>query len=580
MSQKIKKTPTSNLKLLKAPTGISGFDEITDGGLPKNRPTIICGNTGCGKTVISMEFLVRGAIKFNEPGVFLSFEETAEELAINMESLHFDLVDLIKKKKIYTEYLEIAKTQADDTGKYTLEGLFVRLENAINRIGAKRVVLDSLDALFYGLDNNVLRQEIQRLFKWLKEKKITAIITSEIDKGFIEKNVLEQYVADCVISLDNRVVNQTTTRRLRIIKMRGSVHGNNEYPFIINGNGVSVLPLMSQLSNPGLTTNRISTGIAELDEMLDGKGFFQGSSILVSGSAGTGKTSMAVSLINETCKKKIPGLYCAFEESASQVTRNMKSIGLNIEPYIKSGILKFYSSRPTIQNLELHLIAIQQLIESFKPKIIILDPVTNLMTEGINSEIRQMLAHFVDYLKGLNVTILFTAAITLESIKSNASDEGISAMMDTWILLRDIEKDSERNRGLYVLKSRGMNHSTQIREFVITDDGIVLLPIYISPQGILTGSAKLQHTLKVELEDKLRLNNLKNEKSQMERKRKTMRENIAQIKDTFETDLAEFNQTAVDRELKEEIQKKNKSEINDLRTRTKSSSEKSKNRNK
>ncbi|MGZ5190316.1 MAG: circadian clock protein KaiC, partial [Flavisolibacter sp.] len=362
MGQNNRKTTTSNLKLRKAPTGIKGFDEITDGGLPKYRPTIICGNTGCGKTVISMEFLVRGATQLNEPGIFFSFEETAEELAINMESLHFDLAELIKKKKIYTEYLEIDKMPTSDVGKYTLEGLFVRLENAIDRIGAKRVVLDSLDTLFYGLDNRILRQEIKRLFKWLKEKKITAIITSEMDNRFIEKTGIEQYVADCVISLDNRVINQTTTRRLRVIKMRGSVHGNNEYPFIIDGNGVSVLPLMSQLSNQSLSTNRISTGVVELDEMLDGKGFFQGSSILVSGSAGTGKTSMAVSLINETCKKKIPGLYCAFEESASQVTRNMKSIGLNIEPYIKSGSLKFYSSRPTIQNLELHLIAVQQLI--------------------------------------------------------------------------------------------------------------------------------------------------------------------------------------------------------------------------
>ena len=567
------------LRLKKAQTGINGFDEISDGGLPKNRPTIICGNSGCGKTVMSMEFLVKGALKYNEPGVFISFEETDDELTANMESFHFDLGNLIKQKKIYIEYLEIDKTQNIEAGKYDLEGLFARLQNAINLIGAKRVVLDSLDALFYGLDNVVLRQEIKRLFKWLKEKKITAIITSEIDNGFITKNGLEQYVADCVIALDNRVINQTTTRRLRIIKMRGSVHGNNEYPFVIDGNGISVLPLTSQLSNGNLSTNRISSGIKDLDSMLDGKGFFEGSSILVSGSAGTGKTSIAMSLINSTCKQNIPGLYCAFEESTSQITRNMSSIGLKIEPYIKSGILKVYSSRPTLQNLELHLISIQKIIEEFKPKIIVLDPVTNLMSEGINSEIRQMLAHFVDYLKGMRITTLFTAAITLETIKSNPSDEGISAMMDTWILVRDIETNNERNRGIYVLKSRGMNHSAQVREFVITDDGIALLPIYLTPEGILTGSAKLEHTLKIQEEDKLLENKIKNEKREIERKRKIMEESIAVLREKFESDIESLIQTKVENNLKEESKKRDKTEIIELRNKNRSSIEKSKVRN-
>ena len=573
------KKTTVGLRLKKAQTGINGFDEISDGGLPKNRPTIICGNTGCGKTVMSMEFLVKGALKYNEPGVFISFEETDDELTANMESLNFDLANLIKQKKIYVEYLEIDKTQNIEAGKYDLEGLFMRLQNAINRVGAKRVVLDSLDALFYGLDNVVLRQEIKRLFKWLKEKKITAIITSEIDNDFITKNGLEQYVADCVIALDNRVINQTTTRRLRIIKMRGSVHGNNEYPFVIDGNGISVLPLTSQLSNGNLSTNRISSGIKDLDSMLDGKGFFEGSSILVSGSAGTGKTSIAMSLINSTCKQNIPGLYCAFEESTSQITRNMSSIGLKIEPYIKSGVLKVYSSRPTLQNLELHLISIQKIIEEFKPKIIVLDPVTNLMSEGINSEIRQMLAHFVDYLKGLKITTLFTAAITLETIKSNPSDEGISAMMDTWILVRDIETNNERNRGIYVLKSRGMNHSAQVREFVITDNGIALLPIYLTPEGILTGSAKLEHTLKIQEEDKLRENKIKNEKREIERKRKIMEESIAVLREKFESDIELLIQTKVENNLKEESKKRDKTEIIDLRNKNRGSIEKLKVRN-
>jgi len=568
------------LILKKTPSGINGFDEITDGGLPKNRPTIICGNTGSGKTVISMEFLVKGALKYNEPGVFMSFEETREELATNMESLHFDLDSLIKKRKIYIEYLEIDKSQNIEAGRYDLEGLFVRLQNAITSIGAKRVVLDSLDALFYGLNNNAIRPEIKRLFKWLKEKEVTAIITSESDNGFSTKNGLEQYVADCVIALDNRTVNQTTTRRIKIVKMRGSVHGINEYPFNIDMNGISVLPLISQLANQSLSTVRISSGVKDLDGMLDGKGFFEGSSILVSGSAGTGKTSIAISLINATCIKKIRGLYCAFEESSSQITRNMLSIGLDIEPYIKSGVLKMYSSRPTIQNLELHLIAIQKIIEEFDPKIIVLDPITNLIAEGINTEIRQMLAHFVDFLKSKNITVLFTAAITLETVKSNPSDEGISAMVDTWILVRDIETNSERNRGIYILKSRGMNHSTQVREFVITDNGLSLLPIYISAGGILTGSAKLEHTLQKEEQNKLFKNEIKTRNSEIERKRKMMEENIALLKTNFESEVAILNEIEIEGDLLAESKEKDKLEITELRNKIRSSSEKSKSRNK
>ena len=579
MAPKSNQTVVSS-KLKKAPSGIKGFDEITDGGLPKDRPTIICGNTGSGKTIITMEFLVKGALMYNEPGVFMSFEETKEELAANMESLHFDLAGLIKQRKIYVEYLEIDKSQNIEAGRYDLEGLFVRLQNAITSIGAKRVVLDSLDALFYGLDNNAIRPEIRRLFKWLKGKKVTAIITSESDNGFSTKDGLEQYIADCVIALDNRTVNQTTTRRLKIVKMRGSSHGINEYPFSIDLNGISVLPLMSQLANQSLSTVRISSGVKDLDSMLDGKGFFEGSSILVSGSAGTGKTSLAISLINATCKKKIRGLYCAFEESSSQITRNMLSIGLDIEPYIKSGVLKMYSSRPTIQNLELHLIAIQKIIEEFEPKIIVLDPITNLISEGVNTEIRQMLAHFVDFLKGKNITILFTAAITLETVKSNPSDEGISAMVDTWILVRDIETNSERNRGIYILKSRGMNHSTQVREFVITDDGLALLPIYISADGILTGSAKLEHTLQKEEQHKLLQNEIKGRTSEIERKRKMMEENIALLKTKFESEVAILNEIKVESDLVAESLESDKLEVTDLRNKIRSSSEKSKNRNK
>ncbi|MEO5995378.1 MAG: circadian clock protein KaiC [Chitinophagaceae bacterium] len=567
------------LKVKKAPTGIEGFDEITNGGLPKNRPTILCGNSGSGKTLMSMEFLINGASKYNEPGIFISFEEKKEDLVSNMESMDYHLATLIQQKKIYIEYMSIGKTPSIEAGNFDLEGLFLRLDNAIKKMRAKRIVLDSLDALFFGLDGKILRQEIKRLFTWLKEKNVTALITAAINNDFFSKDGLEQYVADCVIALDNRVINQIATRRLRILKMRGSIHGNNEYPFTIDEQGISALPIISQLKGKAISKSRISSGILDLDGMLDGKGFYQGSSIMVSGSAGTAKTSIAMSLVYESCKQKKRSIYCAFEESAPQIIRNMNSIGLNIEPFVESGILKFYSSRPTLQNLELHLLSIKKLIQEFKPEIVVLDPVTNLMSEGINSEIRQMLTRFADFLKEQGITTLFTAAITLETIKSNPSDEGISAMMDTWILVRNIELNSELNRSIHVLKSRGMNHSTQVREFVITNKGISLLPIYISSHGILTGSSKLEQTLKREGENNLYQQKLKNNEKEMERKRRIMEEDINVIKDKFKFDQDLLNQCQIDKDSREEIKNMNEEEIKALRNQIMSSKQKLKHRN-
>ncbi|MGZ3921395.1 MAG: circadian clock protein KaiC, partial [Bacteroidia bacterium] len=455
-------------------TGIQGLDDITTGGLPRNRPTLLLGNTGCGKTIMAMEFIVNGIVKYDEPAVFMAFEEKTEELVVNVKSLGFDLNKHLAANKIYLEHVQLSRELIMETGKYDIEGLFVRLGQAIDKVKAKRVVLDSLDTLFYGLDYKILRSEFKRLFSWLKEKKVTAIITAEIGDTFLTRHGLEEYVADCVIVLDNRVANQITTRRLRIVKYRGSLHGNNEYPFIIEDKGITVLPIISEALQQKSSTIKISSGIKELDEMLGGKGFFVGSSILISGTAGTGKTSIASIFAHKAGKNNERCLYCAFEEAPNQVIRNMRSIGISLEPLIKSGHLTFYYSRPTLQNLELHFIAIKKMIQEIKPSIVILDPITNLMTEGLNSDIRSMLTRFVDYLKLKEITVLFTAAITVMSIERNPSDEGISSMVDTWIMVKDVELNNERKRTCSIMKSRGMKHSSSVKEFIITDKGIRL----------------------------------------------------------------------------------------------------------
>lgn len=461
-------------KFPKVLTGIQGFDEITTGGLPKNRPALLAGNPGSGKTLMGMQFLVNGVLMYNEPGVFITFEEKKDELILNVESLGYDLHKLITKNKIYVEQVRTNKDAVLKSGEYSIEGLFVRLEHAINKVKAKRVVLDSLDTLFSKLDAGILRTEFQRLFGWLKDKKVTAIITAEGGDNFITRLGIEEYVSDCVILLDNRVKDQITTRRLRVVKYRGSFHGNNEYPFVIDERGITVFPIISEGLQQKSSTKRISSGIPTLDDMLGKKGFYAGSSILVSGTAGTGKTSVAASFAYSVCKSNHSCLFCVFEEAPNQVLRNMKSIGLDLDPFMESNRLRFYYARPTLQNLELHFIAIKKIIKEIKPTVIILDPITNLMTEGPNSDVRSMLTRFVDYIKLEQITVMFTAAITVGSIARNPSDEGISSMVDTWMMVQDIEVNNVRTRSLCIMKSRGMPHSNEVKKFTISEKGIVL----------------------------------------------------------------------------------------------------------
>lgn len=479
--------------LPKTKTGINGLDEVTLGGIPQGRPTLVCGGPGCGKTLLSIEFLVRGATDFNEPGVFLAFEEKTEELMINTASLGFDLEKLQKEKKLRLDYVRIERSEIEETGEYDLDGLFIRLEHAIDSIGAKRVVLDTIENLFAGLTNQgILRAELRRLFHWLKEKGVTAIVTGEQGAGKLTRHGLEEYVSDCVILLDHRVINQISTRRLRIVKYRGSLHGTNEYPFLIDEDGITVLPVTSLKLDRAVSSERVGTGIPSLDEMFGGKGYYRGSSILISGMAGTGKTSMAAHFINESCKRKEKAVFFAFEESPAQIIRNMKSIGVNLEPHVKKGILQFHSARPALYGLEMHLSTIYKMVKQVKPTTVVLDPITNLTSVGLINEVNSMLLRLIDFFQGEGITVMLTA---LMKVAEERTVEGVSSLVDTWISIRDVETNGERNRALYVMKSRGMKHSNQVREFVITDRGLKLVEIYLGPTGILIGSEREEQKL-------------------------------------------------------------------------------------
>src|SRR6185312_317217 len=469
------KKSIENKRVPKTLTGINGLDEITQGGLPKGRPTLICGDAGSGKTLFSIEFIVKGATDYNEPGVFVAFEEKSEELAVNVASLGFDLDKLISEKKIKIDHVQIDRSEIEETGEYDLDGLFIRLGYAIDSIGAKRVVLDTIENLFSGLTNHgILRAELRRLFSWLKDKGVTAIITGEKGDGKLTRHGLEEYVSDCVILLDHRIENQISTRRLRIIKYRGSVHGTNEYPFLIDKDGISVLPITSLHLSNEVSNQRISSGVPSLDEMLGGKGFFKGSSILVSGSAGSGKTSIAAHFASASCSRNERCLFFAFEESPAQIIRNMKSINLDLEKQVKKGVLKFYASRPTMYGLEMHLVVFYKLIKEFKPKLVILDPITNLVTVGDPSQVKSILIRLIDFLQKEEITVMFTA-LTFPHFVQTSADEDVASLVDTWLSVHDIEYNGERNRAIYIMKSRGMKNSNQVREFLITDNGIEIV---------------------------------------------------------------------------------------------------------
>ncbi|MDP3452006.1 MAG: circadian clock protein KaiC [Bacteroidales bacterium] len=547
-------------QLPKSATGIQGFDEITGGGLPKGRPILVCGGAGCGKTLFAIEFLVRGATEFNEPGVFMSFEETNDELIANVISLGFDLEDLIKRKKLVLDHVHIERSEIEETGEYDLEALFIRLGYAIDSIGAKRVVLDTIESLFAGLPNQlILRAELRRLFRWLKDKGVTAIITGERGDSKLTRQGLEEYVSDCVIMLDHRVNEQTSTRRLRIVKYRGSIHGTNEYPFLIDENGFSVLPVTSLGLKHVVSNERVSSGITALDNMLEGKGYYRGSTILVSGTAGVGKTSIAAHFAEAACKRGERVLYFCFEESPNQMIRNMLSIGIELEKWVKKGLLQFHATRPTLYGLEMHLAVTHKAVNAFKPDIVILDPINTFVISDKEVEIKAMLMRIVDFLKASQITALFTSLTSSES-SLESSEAGISSLIDTWILLRDIELSGERNRGMYVLKSRGMANSNQIREFLLTDHGVELREAYIGLEGVLTGSARIAQEAKESAELLIRKRDIERKKREIEQKRNALEAQISALHFEFESEeseaikMIEIEQDQIKRLKKDKVQ--------------------------
>jgi circadian clock protein KaiC len=525
--------PLAMPQLPKAQTGIQGLDEITGGGLPKGRPTLVCGGPGCGKTLLAMEFLVRGATQFNEPGVFMAFEETARDLTQNVATLGFDLNDLVARKMIALDYVYVERSEIEVSGEYDLEGLFIRLGSAIDAIGAKRVVLDTIETLFAGLPNHaILRAELRRLFRWLKDKGVTAIITAERGDGTLARRGVDEYVSDCVIVLDHRVSEQTSSRRLRVVKYRGSTHGTNEYPFLIDADGITMLPVTSLGLEHKTTNERVSSGVARLDAMLGGKGYYRGSSVLISGTAGTGKSSLSAHFADAACRRGERVLYFSFEESSDQIMRNMRSIGIDLQPWVKKGLLHIQAQRPSSAGLEAHLAIKHKAISIFKPQVVILDPLNSYVIGDNEIEVKSMLMRLVDFLKTRQITGLFTN-LAQSGSPVEQTEVAISSVIDTWMLLRDVDSGSERNRCLSILKSRGMAHSNQIREFLLTDQGVELRDVYVGPEGVLTGSARLTKEAENEAVQLTRNQEVELRRVELERKRTTLEAQIAMLRAEF-----------------------------------------------
>jgi circadian clock protein KaiC len=539
--------------LAKTPTGIQGLDEITFGGLPKDRTTLICGSAGCGKTLLSMEFLVHGATQFNEPGVFIAFEESEEDLRKNVASLGYDLKDLSDRKKLVVDHVHIERSEIEETGEYDLEGLFVRLGYAIDSIGAKRVVLDTIESIFAGLPNpSILRAELRRLFRWLKDKGVTAIVTGERGDGTLTRQGLEEYVSDCVILLDHRTREQISTRRLQIIKYRGSTHGTNEYPFLIDEHGISVLPITSIALEHKASSERISSGVKRLDTMLGGKGYYRGTGILVSGTAGTGKSSLAAHFVDAACRRGEPCVYFATEESPDLIVRNMRSIGIDLGPWVKKRLLRFDATRPTFHGLEMHLLRMHKLVRETNARVVVVDPITSYISLGDTLEVKSMLNRLIDFFKAHQITAFFTS-LTEGGSALEQSEVGVSSLMDTWILLRHIESNGERNRGIWVLKSRGMPHSNQIREFVFTEHGIELVDVYLGAEGVLTGTARAAQEAKETAAALLRRQDLERKQRNLAHRKKALEAKIAALQAEFETEKEELEKDIIEQKQHEGV---------------------------
>ncbi len=526
--------------LPKCPTGIFGFDDITGGGLPRRRTSIICGGPGCGKTLFGVEFLVRGALKYGEPGVLMVFEETEEEIAQNVASLGFDLRDLIARGLLYIDHVRLERSEIEETGDFDLEGLFVRLQLAIGSIGAKRVALDTLEVLFSGLPNEtILRAEMRRLFRWLKDQGVTSVVTAERGQDTLTRYGLEEYVSDCVVLLDNRVIDQITTRRCRIIKYRGSSHGANEYPFLISSDGIAILPITSDALHHEVSSERLSTGVPDLDDMFEGAGVFRGSSVLITGTAGSGKTSLAAQFALASAQRGERCLYLAFEESAAQIIRNMRSIGADLQACIDEGLLHIAATRASMFGLEMHLVSIHRLIDKLAPRLVIVDPISNLIDVGDALQVQAMLNRLIDFLKAQGITAVLTS-LTMGGEAPERTDASISSHMDTWILLKMIEADGERNRGLYVLKSRGMAHSNQIREMRLTAQGIRLADVYLGAGGVLTGAARQVQESQDALAALSRRNEIERSRRKIHRKRAALEARVAALQARYEAELEEM----------------------------------------
>lgn len=552
---KTSRLKTEKFHFPKTPSGVEGLDEITEGGLPKGRPTLVCGGAGCGKTLLSMQFIIKGITEYNEAGVFMTFEEPSKDLALNVMSLGFDLEKLKADKKLVVDHVRVERSEIEETGEYDLEGLFIRLGHAIDTIGAKRVVLDTIESLFAGLDNQaILRAELRRLFHWLKEKGVTAIITGERGESTLTRQGLEEYVSDCVIILDHRVIEQVSTRRLRIVKYRGSTHGTNEYPFLIDEDGISVLPITSLKLDNEVSSDVVSTGVPGLDNMFEGHGFYRGSNILVSGTAGTAKTTIAAYFALEQCARKEKTVYFAFEESPQQLIRNMRSIGVDLEPHVKKGYLQIHSSRPSVNGLELHLLTLRKIIKEYQPKTVIIDPISNLISVGSEVEVRSMLVRLIDMLKFNNITALFTSLSKIVGReRPDLAEESVSSLIDTWITVRDMEGIGERNRGIFIIKSRGMGHSNQVREFLITNHGIELLEVELGPNGILTGAARRSNEINKKVSKIQLQSEIDRKDREIARKRKTLEANIEALRNEFESVQEELSQLRQSEELQSEV---------------------------
>ena len=545
-------------------TGVKGLDDVLGGGIPQGHAMLLVGKPGTGKSILSMEYLLHGIELHKENGVYISFEESEKQIISNAASFGWKFEEMVKKNKLAISYIDMQPEQMRTVGDYDLSALILRVKGAIKKVNARRVVIDGINNLLSTFDDErIIRSDLLRLIREIKEVNATIFITGERGHDSWSKMGFEEYLADGLMHLDNRTDGNYQTREIQVVKCRGINHYTGKSPFIINSEGMSIRPLITADFDYKVLKSRVSTGIADIDNMLGGKGLYRGSTVYITGPSGAGKTSISSSFANGACSRGERALFLAFEESSDQIIRNMKSIGLSLDKWVNEKLLYFYTARATTNSLEGHLDNIMTMVREVEPTCVVLDPISAFRPIANENETKLMLIRLNDYLRARKITTVFTA-LSSDGEYSEHADVQLSSIADTWIVVRIMDYKGERNNVMQLMKSRGMSHSRQMKEMYFTGNGLKLQNVYQGPEGVLTGAARIGQEKYEKLKEARNVIEIDKNRKKIERKKSLLEASIEALKHEYEEELEALHAAIEEAEEQNSKIKETRKEIENI----------------